>query len=318
MGFPDHLCQLWEVAIDRVFATSHPQSEIFEWTSLQGTTTYDWRVFPELNSNGEVVSGLGVSRDITDLKRAEDELRQLQARLAHVGRISTMGEMATGIAHELNQPLTAIATYSHVVKAMLDVPTVDRQDIQQTLDKLESQALRAGDIVWRLRNFVKKSPSIRVPTDLNSLVKDVSRLVEPDIRQAEVSLQLSLGETCPSVSVDAIQIQQVLVNLVRNAIDAMDETPIDRRTITIKTRICENDFLGVSVCDAGKGLNGDEFELVFDAFYSSKKRGMGMGLAISRSIVEDHGGKLWAEANRTAGTTFRFTIPHGDSHAGAN
>ena len=447
MGFPAHLCQLWEDAIDRVFANNQPHREVFDWTSSEGTATYDWRVLPELNGDGEVMSVLGVSRDITQLKqavddlkaseeksrlllnstgdaiygldlegnctfcnpaclrllgfedesqllgrnmhdlihhtrpdgspypeeqcqvflafregegthidnevlwradgtsfaaeyrsfpvvregktvgaavsfvdisdrkRAEGELRSLQDDLAHVARLSTMGEMATGIAHELNQPLTAIATYSHIVKHMLDRPTTERQEFKDTLDKLEGQAIRAGEIVWRLRNFTKKSLSNHVRTDLNAIVRDVGRLVEPDIRQAEVFLQMCLEETCPAVSADAIQIQQVLVNLIRNAIDAMQTTSTVRREITISTQLLQDGLVGVTVSDVGKGLNPDELDQVFEAFFSTKQAGMGMGLAISRSIIESHHGELWAEPNAGPGVTFGFSLPLADDQS---
>ena len=251
--------------------------------------------------------------DISDRKRAEGELRSLQDDLAHVARLSTMGEMATGIAHELNQPLTAIASYSHVVKHMLDRPTTERQELNDTLDKLERQAVRAGEIVWRLRDFTKKSISNHVRTDLKELIRDVGRLVEPDIRQGEVFLQMCLEETCPAVSADAIQIQQVLVNLIRNAIDAMQTTSRVRREITISTQLLQDGLVGVTVSDVGKGLNPDELDQVFEAFFSTKQAGM--GLAISRTIIESYHGKLWAEPNAGPGVTFGFSLRLADDQS---
>ncbi|MBT4868317.1 MAG: ABC transporter substrate-binding protein [Planctomycetaceae bacterium] len=246
--------------------------------------------------------------DITDRLKLEQESQQHREALSHVSRINTMGEMATGIAHELNQPLTAIASYSFVARTALERVTFSPSDLQETLGKLEDQAVRAGDIVRRLRNFLKKSESVRTPTDLNSLVRTVAMFVDPDIQRAETLLVLKLDEVPPIVLVDEIQVQQVLVNLVRNAIDAMQEMPTGQRKVIVSTRVLQGGQAEVTVSDAGIGLTEDELEQVFDTFFSTKQEGMGMGLPISRSIVEAHGGKLWAESNNGPGATFGFTI----------
>lgn len=260
------------------------------------------------NENGEPYRMTGSIRDITDRVTAEDQLRLHQEQLAHVARITTMGEMATGIAHELNQPLAAIASYSHAAKLNAENNVENKAQFVNLLEKVKDQAIRAGDIVRRLRSFVNKTGSQHVPTDLNELVDDVIMLVEPDIRETRTRLDLNLDESSPCVLVDKIQIQQVLVNLIRNALDAMQDTPVEHRSVLISTRVIDHEVAEVTVCDAGEGLSDDEARQVFDTFYSTKQEGMGMGLAISRSIVEAHEGQLWAKPNAGAGVTFGFTI----------
>ncbi|MBT6154841.1 MAG: PAS domain S-box protein [Planctomycetaceae bacterium] len=252
--------------------------------------------------------------DITVRKNLEQEAAEYRDTLSHVSRISTMGEMATGIAHELNQPLTAIAAYSFTAKGLAEQVTECPHELREILEKLEDQAIRAGDIVQRLRKFATKTDSVRTITDLNALVGDVAKFVEPDSRKAETVLTLEFDEPSPKVMVDEIQVQQVLVNLIRNAIDAMQETPTSRREITISTRALQNGQAEVTVSDVGKGLSNDELEHVFDAFYSTKQGGMGLGMRISRTIVEAHGGTLWAKPNNGAGVTFAFTVPLENSH----
>ncbi len=257
---------------------------------------------------------LSVITDVTERKKVEEETRKHRDDLAHVSRLSTMGEMATGIAHELNQPLSAITLYSSAAKTLVERLNSDARELQETLSKLEGQAIRAGEIVRRLREFVKKSEPLRLRVDLNKIVEDVAKFVDPDIRQAETSLVLKLDDPSPSVVVDEIQIQQVLVNLIRNAIDAMSETPIGQRKVTVSTRVLQNGDTELIVSDAGKGLSDAELEEAFDTFYSTKQEGMGMGLPISRSIVEAHGGKLWSKSNLGAGATFGLTIPPESGH----
>ncbi|MCH8046552.1 MAG: AAA family ATPase [Planctomycetes bacterium] len=265
------------------------------------------------DEDGKPYRMAGSIRDITKRVEAEDELRQLQEDLAHVARISTMGEMATGIAHELNQPLAAIASYSFAARMNVE-GGASPDDLRELLGKLEDQTIRAGDIVRRLRDFVKKNESVRARVDLNTLVRDVARFVEPDIQQAGAVLVLPTDAPPLDVVVDQIQIQQVLVNLIRNAVDAMHETPSGRRKVIVSSRILSDDYAEVAVSDAGKGLAEDELEQVFQAYFSTKQEGMGMGLPISRSLVEAHGGRLWAKSNAGPGVTFGFTIPLESGH----
>jgi PAS domain S-box-containing protein len=249
--------------------------------------------------------------NITKRKQLEEEARGHQELLAHVARISTMGEMATGIAHELNQPLAAIAIYSDVAKSIAERFNISSDEFREILDKLEAQAIRAGNVVRRLRDYSKRSDSVRKLIDLNVLIRNVVSFVEPDIRQSETMLALKLDEQSQNILIDEIQIQQVLVNLIRNAIDAMQETPTTQRKLTVSTRSLQNGEVEVTVSDAGKGLSQDELLQIFNAFFSTKQEGMGMGLSISRSIVEAHDGRLRAEPNNGPGMTFAFTIPQG-------
>ena len=270
----------------------------------------DWSFNPNLDSG----LAYSIAHDITERRYEEAQAWKQRNELAHMSRISTMGEMATGIAHELNQPLMAIAGYSFAANRMVEQSKITPLEIQEILSKLEDQAIRAGDIVRQLRNFVKKTESVRMSIDLNMLIQDVAIFVEPDSRQSETKVTFQFFEPSPNVLVDEIQIQQVLVNLIRNAIDAMQETPTREREVKVSTHILQDAYAEITVCDSGIGLSNEEFEQVFHAFFSTKQEGMGMGLPISRSIVEAHGGNLFAERNHGPGMTFKFTLPLEDCH----
>jgi PAS domain S-box-containing protein len=251
-----------------------------------------------------------ISRDVTDRKRAEEQSRKHLAELAHVMRLTTMGEMASGMAHELNQPLTAIATYAGACSNTLQQtpsPTVDKAT--EILDRIEQQAIRAGRIIHRLRSFVSRTPPARVARDMNEIVREVLVLAGAELRTSRITVRLDLDESIPNVLVDAIQIQQVLLNLVKNAREAMAGESDDRRELTIETGFAEPNTVEVAVGDSGTGVCAADADQVFDAFFTTKPDGMGMGLAISRSIAESHGGRLSFTPNSDRGCTFRFAIP---------
>jgi signal transduction histidine kinase/CheY-like chemotaxis protein len=271
---------------------------------------FDTTFVPARDKDGRIEYVIVTSVNITDRRQAEDEARQYRDELAHVSRISTIGEMATGVAHELNQPLAAITSYSYVARSIVDRLDTRSDELNETLERLEDQTIRAGNIVRRLRDFVTKNDTDHVSTDLCALIQNVFTFVHPDLCQAETELELKFDKPTLQVQVDEIQIQQVLVNLIRNAIDAMHETPKGQRKVTVSTRVLHDGRVQVAVRDAGKGLPDDDLQKVFNAFFTTKQEGMGMGLAISRSIVEAHSGKLWAKPNTGPGLTFEFTIPY--------
>ena len=264
-----------------------------------------------VDSNGAITGHHCFMRDISGRVEAAFAARKHQEEMAHASRIVTMGEMGTGIAHELNQPLAAIATYSFILRGKIGQLEGNQSDLVEMLERLEKQALRAGDVVRQLRRYIKKTPPSWELTEINSLVRDAANFVNPVVNQAEASLILNLDEPTLKASVDPIQIQQVLVNLVKNAIDAMEEIPSEKRVVHISTHLNQNRLIEVSVNDNGTGISEDELNSIFETFYTTKHNGLGMGLAISRSILERHGGSLWAEPNEGPGTTFRFTIPNG-------
>jgi PAS domain S-box-containing protein len=258
---------------------------------------------------GEVIGVTAFSKNITGLKRAEQAARQHQADLAHVLRLSTMGEMASGLAHEINQPLGAIANYAQGCVRRLRAGAVDAGDLLPIIEEIGGEALRAGEIIRRLRDLVRKDTNRHLPADVNHLVRESARLIEPEARSRGVTLRLDLAPTLPAVSCNDIQIEQVLLNLLLNGVDAVEAGDNGHRTLAVHTALA-GDTVQVAVSDSGVGLPEPPAD-VFAPFYSTKASGLGMGLSISRSIIEAHGGRLWGVRNPERGSTFRFTLPAG-------
>jgi two-component system sensor kinase FixL len=260
-------------------------------------------------ADGKALRQVGTLHDITDRRRAEDEARQMQDRIAHYGRISTMGEMATGIAHEVNQPLTAIATYAQACQRLIASGNFEQHDINDALEQIGAQALRAGEVIRRLRSFVKNREVKREPIEANRLLDDVQTLAQTDARHHGVRIRIEATQEAPLVQADAVQIQQVILNLVRNSIDAMQGTAEPQREIVLRTCVDAEGDVEFMVADRGPGVDPAALAELFNPFFSTKPGGTGLGLSISRSIVRAHGGKLWCGANPGGGARFFFTLP---------
>lgn len=277
----------------------------------EGTVRWIWsRGFPIRDAAGRIYRIAGIGQDITERRQAEEKLRQQQAELAHMARFALAGEMASGLAHELNQPLGAIRTYTETCLLLIDSGQLEREPLTEIMEKVAAQAQRAGEIIHRLRNLVRKAEPHRSAVDINQLIQEVIRLLEPEARQQEVQIRLELDEVSPVVYADAIQIQQVVLNLVRNAIEAMGELPTEAKELIIRTISVGSDALEVTVSDTGPGLSPEEMEKLFMPFFTTKSTGMGLGLSISKSIIEAHKGNLWATPNPDQGVTFHFTLPY--------
>ena len=246
--------------------------------------------------------------DLTERMKAEEEAREHRERLAHVDRLNVMGEMAASIAHEINQPLSAIANYTNAAYRRASAGRLDAEKLAASLAKIDEQAQRAGEVVRRLRNLVKKRESQRELLDVNDLVRDSLRLAEVDARIHDVVVEVELTESPSRVLADPVQIEQVILNLLRNAIDAMGMVPKDQSRLMVRSEERDN-FVEVSVCDRGTGITKVHEQHLFEPFFTTKVAGMGMGLSISHSIVSAHGGRFWFTRNPGRGVTFHFSLP---------
>jgi C4-dicarboxylate-specific signal transduction histidine kinase len=280
----------------------------WEWRSPRTGRTYDLIDSPLRNPNG-TISKLEIFHDITDRKQAEERLQHLQSELAHVDRLKIMGEMATGLAHELNQPLTAILMQAELAGRKLDLGRkLDTEELKKTWGQIADQAYRAGQIIRRMREFVRKSDPVQAPLDFGVLIEELLSLLRSDLRDHGIEITIDLASPLPKITADKIQVQQVLLNLARNAIEAMEDTPVEQRVLGIGAKIRDRS-LEISVSDTGCGIPAGDSDKLFSAFHSTKSHGMGLGLAISRSIVERHGGHIWAEPNGDRGSIFMLTLP---------
>ncbi|MDI1366057.1 MAG: PAS domain S-box protein [bacterium] len=259
-------------------------------------------------TKGPRPSYTGFIRDLTDRQKTETRLQELQNELVHVSRLTAMGEMASTLAHELNQPLSAIANLLTGSRRLIDRGReVDQTKVRDAIDRAAAQALRAGDIIHRMRDFVRRGASEREAESVSKLVEEASALALIGEKERRVDVRLSLNPAADSVFADRVQIQQVLLNLIRNGIDAMEGQEI--RELVISSDLTDEGWTCVSVTDTGSGIANDVRERLFQPFMTTKPQGMGVGLSISRSIIEAHGGRIWADANPRGGTIFHFTLP---------
>jgi len=263
--------------------------------------------------SGETRYFTGFVRDLTERQDTERRLQDLQSELVHVSRLTAMGEMASALAHELNQPLSAVANYVKGAVRLLDQEPVDRSKIKSALVSAGEQALRAGQIIRRLRDFVGKGEAERRIESLPQLLEEAGALAMVGAKERGVRLRFAIDRRVDLVLADKVQIQQVVLNLMRNSIDAMEDSP--KRDLVVAARLAPDDMVEVSVTDTGPGISPDVADQLFQPFITTKQHGMGVGLSISRTIVEAHGGRIWVEPNPAGGAIFRFTlraVPEGE------
>ena len=254
-------------------------------------------------------SNAGLVREIAERKQVEDRARELQTELAHAHRLSLLGEMASGLAHELNQPLTAIRLYAKGCARRLKSGEGTPEEILEALNQLSAQVLRAGEILGWIRGFVRKRPPRTTAVDANAVIREAVDLLAYERRNQQIAIDLTLGDDIPLVEADTIEIHQIILNLTRNSIEAMSRNGHRPTRLAIRTARRVDGMVEVAVEDSGSGMPPDVLEHAFDSFFTTKPHGMGLGLAISRSMVEAHGGQLWATSQEGVGTTVRFTLP---------
>ncbi len=257
----------------------------------------------------------GFIRDLTERQQTEARLQELQSELVHVSRLTAMGEMASALAHELNQPLSAIANYVRGARRLLDRGDPnDLARLGEALDKAGDQALRAGDVIHRLRDFVGRGETERQVESISKLIEEASALALVGARELGIRVTMRFDPDADRVVADRVQIQQVVLNLLRNAVDAMRGA--ERTELSVRVTASGNGFTVVAVSDTGSGIKDEVLDRLFEPFMTTKKEGMGVGLSICRTIVEAHGGTIWGENNEGGGATFAFTLPAAE--VGAN
>jgi len=274
--------------------------------------TYRWFLFrasPLRDGSGGIVKWYGTNTDIDDRKRAEEELRNAQSELARVMRVMTMGQLTASIAHEVNQPLSGIITNASTCLRMLDASPPNLEGARETVRRTIRDGNRASDVITRLRTLYSKREVVPEPMDLNEATREVISLSLSELERNGVVLRQDLAEELPPVMGDRIQIQQVILNLIRNGSDAMSAVGDRPRELTVKTDVDESGGVRLSVVDSGVGIDPEIESRLFEPFYTTKSEGMGIGLSVSRSIMESHRGRLWASRNEGPGATFMFSIP---------
>lgn len=247
--------------------------------------------------------------DITARRRAEEQARKRETELAHVARLSTMGEMATTLAHELNQPLTAIVSYAEGAVRRFAHMGDSNPELVEVLDHIAQLTKRAAQIVRGMRNFVRKKDAQFEPVDVNQAVAEAARLISAEVRKKQIRMELYLAPELPRVNGSLVQLEQVVLNLIRNGVEAIEETQNGPRNLTLRTFVNPQSEFELSVRDSGVGLDPAVASRVLEPFVTTKQDGLGLGLSISRTILESHGGRLWATANEHRGTTFHLTLP---------
>jgi PAS domain S-box-containing protein len=295
----------WQGTIDRAIAEKSGYDMEFRILLPGGTVKYIHTVgHPVLDASGDLVQFVGSSMDISASKRAEEA----QVDLAHVNRVTTMGELTASLAHEVNQPIAAAVTDANTCLRWLARDQPDLEEAREAAARVVKDATRAAEIIARVRMVFKKGVAQRELVDVNELIREMVILLRNEISRRSISVRTELAEALPRIMGDRVQLQQVMMNLIMNSIDAMKEVD-GTRELTIHSRSADSEQVMVSVSDTGGGLPSQQADQIFNAFFTTKAHGTGMGLRISRSIVESHGGRLWAADNSPGGASFCFTLP---------
>jgi two-component system sensor kinase FixL len=315
LGMPTEFVQLWDSQILAAFDSACHRTVEFKYESLDGSKHFESSLMPELAADGTVETVLCISRDVTDRVRAKEQEEVHLAQLAHMNRLSTVGGLVSEIAHEINQPLHAIVNYAQAgINVLQQTPVEQRENLFAWLNQISEQANRAAEIIRHAGRFARKTPFRRSTINLNELVRDCLKLIAFDFRLNHILLRCEFTDGIPPLLGDAIQIQQVIVNLARNAVEALAETSQDDRQVLIRTDFSEGEAR-ISVQDNGCGLANESRLQLFEPFFTTKRDGLGLGLAVCQSIAAAHHGRLAAEPNHPRGTTFIFVLPvHQETH----
>ena len=286
---------------------------LMEYRLRRADGSYRWVLdsgVPKYGPDGGFTGYIGCCIDVSERKRAEYELLQQRQELAHLNRISTLGELAASMAHELNQPLTAILSNAQAGQRFLRTGSgADTKEIHDVLQDIIEDNHRAAHVIRRLRSLAKKEDLEFVTLDIETAMREVALLLHNDAVLHNVHVSLEFQNSLPPVRGDRVQLQQVALNLLLNAFDAMKGTPAHERQVVVRAEPAEARAVTVAVRDSGTGVSDELLDRIFESFYTTKREGLGMGLSISRSIIQAHGGRLWAENNADRGVTFYFTVP---------
>jgi C4-dicarboxylate-specific signal transduction histidine kinase len=308
---PDDRETLWGV-VQEALSEQRDFFEEFRILLPDGTVKYlEANAYHEFSPLGALLEVICTTVDVTERKRAQDErerLRQLESDLCHMNRLSVMGELAASLSHEIKQPIGSARNNAYAALNFLDEQPPELAEVREALDCIVADADRAGQIIDRIRDQVKKTPPRKDRFDLNAAINEVMDLARNAIIQNRVSVQTRLAEALLPIHGDRVQLQQVVMNLLLNAVEAMGDGQAGARELLISTEQDHNGVL-VAVRDSGPGIDAAHLHRVFDPFYTTKSKGMGIGLSICRSIIATHGGRLWATACQPHGTLFQFTIP---------
>jgi PAS domain S-box-containing protein len=299
-----------EQTVDRAVLERSDLEMEYRIVLTDGSTKYLHSLgHPVIRKSGHLVEFVGTVMDVTEHKLGEEALRKAQAELAHVTRLTTLGELTTSIAHEVNQPLAAVSLNANACLRWLAGDAPNLTESRQAIDRIIKEANRASEVIGRIRALARKTPPRKDRVDINDVLLEVIALARGELRRNRVELQTQLADGLPPALADRVQLQQVILNLIINGIEAINSVSGGRREMLISSARHEDAGMLVAVRDSGAGLDSANFDQLFNAFYTTKPDGLGMGLAISRSIIEAHGGRLWATANTSSGAIFQFTLP---------
>ena len=299
----------WQQVFDRAISEKSDYEAEYRILLPDGAVRHIHSVaHPVLDASGKLVQFVGSSSDVTERKQAEEALRQAQADLARTNRVTTMGELTASLAHEVNQPIAAAATDANTCLRWLARDQPDLEEARAAASRVVKDAARAAEIMSRIRSLFKKEVSQRELVDMHEIIREMVALMSGEAARYSISVWAELSAELPQVMGDRVQLQQVLMNLMMNSIEAMKDADGPRELI-VRSQQTEDDQLVVSISDTGIGLPSQRAEQIFNAFFTTKPHGTGMGLRISRSIIESHGGRLWAANNSPRGACFAFALP---------